>query len=132
MPARIVLSQQNARLKELRKALAGLGRNGKRRAGSEGAHLLEEAFCSGVRVSCVFVARGFEKLVEALPLPQGTEVLLVPRPLLDSVLATETPQPLAALVEPPDWTWAHLFKPDLTLKPTTAGDGAGQASSDSR
>lgn len=110
MSSRIVLSQQNARLKELRKALAGPGRNGKRRAGIEGAHLLEEALRSGVRVSCVFAARGFENLLEALPLPQGTEVLLVPRLLLDSALATETPQPLAALVEPPDWTWAHVFR----------------------
>jgi TrmH family RNA methyltransferase len=25
------------------------------------------------------------------------------------VLATETPQPIAAVVEPPDWTWAHLL-----------------------
>ncbi len=110
MPARIVLSRQNARLKELRKALTGPGRNGQRRAGIEGAHLLEEALRSGVRVPCVFVARGFENLLEHLLLPPETEVLLVPRPLLDSVLATETPQPLAALVETPDWTWAHLFR----------------------
>src|SRR5579862_2922612 len=118
MPSRIVLSQQNARLKELRKALASPGRNGQRRAGIEGAHLLEEALRSGVRVPCVFVASGFENLLEALPLPQETEVLLVPRSLLDSALATETPQPLAALVEPPDWTWAHLLKPALTRKST--------------
>ena len=129
MPARIVLSQQNARLKELRKALASPGRNSQRLAGIEGAHLLEEALRSGVRVSCVFVARGFENLLESLPLPPGTEVLLVPRPLLDSALATETPQPLAALVEPPDWTWAHLFKPALPPKSASVGDGAGQPSS---
>jgi TrmH family RNA methyltransferase len=36
-------------------------------------------------------------------------VLLLPRELLDSALATETPQPIAALIEPPDWTWAHLL-----------------------
>jgi TrmH family RNA methyltransferase len=33
----------------------------------------------------------------------------VPRELLDSALATETPQPMAALVEPPEWTWDHLL-----------------------
>jgi TrmH family RNA methyltransferase len=36
---------------------------------------------------------------------------MVPRAILTSVLETETPQPAAALVEPPDWTWAHLFPP---------------------
>ena len=37
------------------------------------------------------------------------EVLAMPRELLDAALTTETPQPLAALVEPPDWTWAHVL-----------------------
>ncbi len=44
-----------------------------------------------------------------MKLPPQTELLLVPRELLDSVLTTETPQPVAALVEPPDWTWEHLL-----------------------
>jgi len=109
MPARIVQSQQNARLKELRKALADPGRNGHGLAGIEGPSLVEEALRSGLRVPCVLAAQGFENLLDELPLPSGTEVLLMPRPLLDSALATETPQPMAALVEPPDWTWAHVF-----------------------
>ncbi len=129
MPARIVFSQQNGRLKELRKAFASPGRNGQRRAGIEGTHLLEEALRSGVRVPCVFVARGFESLLQSLPLPPETEALLVPRPLLDSVLATETPQPLAALVETPDWTWAHLFKPAPAIHSISEEDGANQPSS---
>jgi RNA methyltransferase, TrmH family len=33
----------------------------------------------------------------------------VPRKLLNEVLATETPQPVAALVEPPSWSWAHIL-----------------------
>ena len=33
----------------------------------------------------------------------------MPRKLLDSALATETPQPIAALVEPPDWSWKHML-----------------------
>jgi TrmH family RNA methyltransferase len=33
----------------------------------------------------------------------------MPWDLLESALATETPQPIAALIEPPDWTWAHLL-----------------------
>jgi TrmH family RNA methyltransferase len=113
MPIRIVQSKQNARLKDLRRALArpGLesGREGRGLAGIEGPNLLEEALRAGLRVPCVFVAKGAEAMLEALPLPQETEVLLLPKELLDSALATETPQPIAALVEPPDWTWAHLL-----------------------
>ena len=58
-------------------------------------------------------------------MPPETEILLVPAKLLDSALATETPQPVAALVEPPDWTWAHLL--DQNQK-KHAGRGAGRPS----
>jgi TrmH family RNA methyltransferase len=33
----------------------------------------------------------------------------VPRTLLDAALATETPQPIAALVEVPSWSWPDLL-----------------------
>jgi RNA methyltransferase, TrmH family len=117
MPFRIVQSKQNSRLKELRGALAhpgqgarGLtGRDSRSLAGIEGQKLLEEALRAGLRIDCVFVAQGAEHLLEGLPVPAETEVLLVPRELLNSALATETPQPVAALVEPPRWDWADVF-----------------------
>ncbi|MGH9606479.1 MAG: TrmH family RNA methyltransferase [Terracidiphilus sp.] len=113
MPVRIVQSKQNARLKELRRALASPIREHGRRvrtlAGIESRNLVEEALRSGLRVPCVFAAQGFENLLEGLPLPSAAEILLMSRELLDSALATQTPQPIAALVEPPDWTWAHLL-----------------------
>jgi TrmH family RNA methyltransferase len=109
MPIRIVQSKQNSRLKDLRRALAHPGRNSGGLAGIEGPNLLEEALRAGLRVQTVFVAQGAEHLLESLALPAETEVLLLPREVLDSALATETPQPVAALVVPPDWTWAHLI-----------------------
>jgi TrmH family RNA methyltransferase len=113
MPVRTIESNNNARLKELRKALAEPGRSAGKLAGIEGPHLLEEALRAGLRVKTVFVAQGpnrdFERLLGALPLPAETEILRLPRKLLDSALATETPQPVAALVEPPEWTWAHIL-----------------------
>jgi TrmH family RNA methyltransferase len=109
MPVRIVQSKQNARLKQLRRALAQPGRDADRLAGIEGPNLLEEALRAGLRIPCVFAAQGAVHLLEGMPLPAETEVLLLPRELLDSALATEAPQPIAALVEPPDWTWAHLL-----------------------
>ncbi len=113
MPVRVVESKQNARLKELRRALVSAGSGERGLAGIEGPKILEEALRAGLRVATVFVAQGpnrdWERLLDALPLPPETEILRLPRKLLDSALATETPQPIAALVEPPDWTWAHLL-----------------------
>jgi TrmH family RNA methyltransferase len=109
MPYRIVQSKQNSRLKELRRALAQTGRDASGLAGIEGPNLLEEALRAGLRIPVVFVAQGAEHLLEGLALPAETEVLLLPRELLDSALATETPQPVAALVEPPAWSWADVL-----------------------
>jgi RNA methyltransferase, TrmH family len=109
MPVRVVESKQNARLKELRKVLAASGRSESGRVGIEGPKMLEEALRAGLRVATIFVAQGSERLLDGLRLPAKTEVLQLPRALLDSALATETPQPVAALVEPPDWSWAHVL-----------------------
>jgi len=93
----------------LRRSLAHPGREGLGLAGIEGPNLLEEALRAGLRVACVFAAQGAENLLDGLPLPPETEILLLPRELLAQALTTETPQPIAALVEPPEWTWAHML-----------------------
>jgi TrmH family RNA methyltransferase len=112
MPVRIVQSKQNARLKQLRRALAHplseSNREGRALAGIEGPNLMEEAMRAGLRIDCVFLAQGAEHLLDAIVVPPETEILLLPRDMLDAALATETPQPIAALIEPPDWTWAHV------------------------
>ena len=108
MPIRIVQSKQNSRLKDLRRALAKPVRDDGL-AGIEGPNLLEEALRAGLRIATVFLAQGSEHLLDGLALPAETEVLLLPRELLDSALATETPQPVAALVEPPAWSWSEVL-----------------------
>jgi TrmH family RNA methyltransferase len=120
MPVRIVQSKQNARLKELRRALANPGRDGL--AAVEGPILIEEALRSGLRVRCVFAAQESQPLLNGKPLvtialSSEFEVLLFPKTMLDSVLTTENPQSIAALIEPPDWTWAHLLGPHHTTAP---------------
>ena len=117
MPIRIVQSKQNSRLKDLRRALAQPGRDGSSLAGIEGPNMLEEALRAGLRIATVFVAQGKEHLLEGLALPEETEVLLLQKELLDSAMATETPQPVAALVEPQNWTWAHLLGSQLNATP---------------
>lgn len=110
MPVRRVTSKHNARLKELRGALNQPGRGGL--AAIEGPTLLEEALRAGLRVACVFAAEGMEERVQALPLPPEAEILMLPGELLASALTTETPQPVAALVEPPVWSWEDLLAKD--------------------
>lgn len=107
MPYHTVTGSQNARLKALRRTLANPGREPL--AGIEGPKLLEEALRAGLRMRCIFAAQGAEKLLDPLRLPSEIEVLLVPKPLLAAALTTEAPQPIAALVEPPHWTWAQLL-----------------------
>jgi len=126
MQTRVIQSKDNALLKELRRALAAPGSNARGLAGSasgivgsasglvgiEGPKMLEEALRAGLRVAAVFVAAGSEGLLERLDLARETEILTLPKKLLDSALATETPQPIAALVEPPRWSWPDLLVQD--------------------
>jgi TrmH family RNA methyltransferase len=86
-------------------------------AGIEGPNLLEEALRGGLRIECVFVAQGAEHLLEPLSVSPKTEVLLLPASLLDAALATETPQLIAALVEPAEWTWAHFLDVHRKIAP---------------
>jgi TrmH family RNA methyltransferase len=86
-------------------------------AGIEGPNLLDEALRAGLHIECVFVAQGSERLLEHLALSPDTEILLLSPTLLEAALATETPQPIAALVEPPDWTWAHFFDARRKIAP---------------
>jgi TrmH family RNA methyltransferase len=113
MPVRIVHSQQNARLKTLRRALAKPPRGpmpeGNGLAGIEGPNLVAEAIRSGLRIECVFAAEGGESLLEEMAIAPEIDVLLVPSEFLRDALTTETPQLIAALVEPPGWTWAHIL-----------------------
>ncbi len=109
MPVRVVESKQNARLKEMRKALAAPGRGAGALVGIEGPKLLEEALRAGLRVKTIFVAQGAERLLDKLKVARNVEVLQLPKKLLDQALATETPQPIAALIEPPEWTWKDVL-----------------------
>lgn len=77
--------------------------------GIEGPNLLTEAVRAGLRFHCVFAGRGSEHILDWIPVPAETEVLITPTEILNAALTTETPQPIAALIEPPNWTWAHLL-----------------------
>jgi len=113
MPVRVVQSKDNTRLKELRKALSAPGRGPGALVGIEGPKLIEEALRANLHVKTIFVAqspdRASERILEKLSLPRETEILHLPKKLLDQALATETPQSIAALIEPPRWSWSHVL-----------------------
>jgi TrmH family RNA methyltransferase len=113
MPVRIVHSKQNARLKELRRVLAHPPRGGAgdpaRLAGIEGPNLLHEALRAGLKIETVFVSEGFEGLLNQIGLPHEVDILQLPKEVLADALTTETPQPVAAIVELPAWTWNDLL-----------------------
>ena len=113
MPVRIVQSKQNPRLKELRKALAHPGRNERGLVAIEGPNLVEEALRTGLRVDSVFVGGGDINAVgyQSEEDIAQVEVFLVPGDALNSILATESPQLVAALVKPPSWTWPQILTP---------------------
>ena len=111
MPLRIVQSKQNPRLKELRRALTQPPRasESKMLVGLEGPNLITEALNAGLVIQTLFVTEDYEKLYNQLsrrhPHLSRTESLLIPRDLLNSALTTEAPQPIAALVQAPAWSW---------------------------
>jgi TrmH family RNA methyltransferase len=109
MPVRIVHSKQNARLKELRRAYARPGRDAHRLVAIEGPHLWEEALRAGLRPECLFVRSGDEGIGVFETDHDRYDVLIVPAPLFDSIVQTETPQHVAALVPIPSWSWNDLL-----------------------
>lgn len=115
MPVRIVNSKQNSRLKELRRALRNPGREAGGLVGIEGPNLVEEALRAGLRFRCLFISEGmgFFRPPSSNWQFEYCETLAVPREILSSALGTETPQPVAALVEAPEWAWQDVLGADV-------------------
>lgn len=97
---RAIQSRQNSRVKELRAAFQRPGRN-EGKIGIEGETLLLEALRSGLRLETVFIVAGFEEHLEGLALADDTEILSLPPDVFTSVVSTESPQPVAAILQAP-------------------------------
>ena len=94
----VVTSRANGRVKQLRAAFAGQARLSGGLVAIEGDHLLEEALRSGMVFKTVFVAES-----RAVPrmVPRGVEVLILSDDVFASVVETQSPQGVAALLVPP-------------------------------
>ncbi len=87
----VVSSRANTRVKQLRAAFGGL-------VAIEGDHLLEEALRSGMVLKTVFVSE--RRTVPGI-VPRSVELLRLTDEVFASVVETQSPQGVAALIIPP-------------------------------
>jgi TrmH family RNA methyltransferase len=98
VPETVVSSRANVRVKQLRAAFQGHARLSGGLVAIEGDHLLEEALRSGMVLKTVFVS---ERREVPRVLPRGVEVLRLTEDVFGSVVETQSPQGVAALLVPP-------------------------------
>jgi TrmH family RNA methyltransferase len=94
----VITSRSNARIKQLRAAFAGQARLSGGLVAIEGDNLLNEALRSGMVLKTIFISERRE-----LPrnIPRSVEVLWLANDIFASVVETQSPQGLAALLVPP-------------------------------
>jgi RNA methyltransferase, TrmH family len=111
----IVQSRQNARVRELRAAFARSPRDLPEVIGIEGEHLLAEALRSGLRLRTVFLRADPDRrdaslrMLERLALPAPVPIVSLNPAVFASAVDTESPQGIAALVEPPRFSLAEAL-----------------------
>jgi TrmH family RNA methyltransferase len=100
MPALVLTSRANPRVKQLRAAFAGNARLSGGLVAIEGEHLLQEALRSGLPIKTIFLS---ERIDAPNWLPRGVEILHLADETFTSVVDTQHPQGIAALLIPPRW-----------------------------
>ena len=108
---RPVAGRHNQRLKELRLAFRRAELTPHGECAIEGVKLLEEALRSGQHLESVFFSESARPLAEKL-LPQigaRTETLVLPNALFNSIVPSDAPQGVAALLKLPAFSSAHLL-----------------------
>lgn len=120
-PIRIVQSRQNTRVKQLRAAFARSVRTADGLLAIEGEHLVQEALSSRLRIATVFIQTGNEALLDRLGVPSHTEILSLPPDVFASAVHTESPQGIAAFIDPPSFTLGQILSPPCPLLLIAAG-----------
>ncbi|MGB9205697.1 MAG: RNA methyltransferase [Terriglobales bacterium] len=108
---RPIAGRHNPRLKELRLAFRRAELTAQGECAIEGVKLIEEALRSGRHVESVFFSKSARPLAEKL-LPQigaGTETLVLPDALFNSIVPSDAPQGVAALLKLPAFSAAQLL-----------------------
>jgi len=106
-----VAGRHNQRLKELRQAFRRAELTPRGECAIEGVKLIEEAFRSGLTLETVFFSEVARPLAEKL-LPQiaaRTGTLVLPNALFNSIVPSDAPQGVAALIKIPSFSVASLL-----------------------
>ena len=109
---RRVEGRHNAAVKTLRQAFARAERTEAGDCAIEGLRIVEEATRSGLRFQSLFFKESAQNLAERL-LPQignNVDTLLLPDALFDSVVPSETPQGVAALVRLKEFSLSDIVE----------------------
>jgi RNA methyltransferase, TrmH family len=123
----IVQSRQNARVRELRAAFARSPRDPSAVIAIEGEHLLAEALRSGLRLRTVFLRTDPDRrdaslrMIERLELPAPVPIVSLNPAVFASAVDTESPQGIAALIEPPRFSLAEALGESSEPDTSTAG-----------
>lgn len=112
---REITSAQNEKLKEFSKLYR---RKYRERTGQyiiEGIHLVDEALKNDARLISAFLRGDFGRREEEKKLLKrlengGTDLFVLPAPLFDRIVTTETPQGIAAVSSQPDCEVGHFFE----------------------
>ena len=97
-PGSLISSRTNSRVKQLRAAFAGQARLSGGLVAIEGTNLVNEALRSGLMLKTIFVS---EHTIVPPDLPPTIELLHLTTELFKSVVETQSPQGIAALILPP-------------------------------
>src|SRR5580693_5130569 len=116
MPATLITSRANSRVKQLRAAFAGHARLSGGLIAIEGEHLLQEALRSGLPFKTIFVS---ERASVPEWAPRSVELIELTDEVFSSVVDTQSPQGIAALLVPPTRTFESLIEIVIST-----GDGA--------
>jgi TrmH family RNA methyltransferase len=109
---RPVAGRHNQRLRELRLAFRRAELTPQGECAIEGVKLIEEALRSGQHLDSVFFSESARPLAEKL-LPQintCTETLILPNALFNSIVPSDAPQGVAALVKLPAFSSTQLLE----------------------
>ena len=89
--------------------------------GIEGEHLLMEAVRSGVGIASVFFRSGGEALLRRVGLAATVDLIELPAEIFASAVTTESPQGIAALVRPREFSLDTIIGAELPLIAVAAG-----------
>jgi TrmH family RNA methyltransferase len=106
MPPLTITSRSNPRVKQLRAAFAGHARLSGGLIAIEGEHLLVEALRAGLAFKSIFLS---DHVSPPAWLPSSVELLMLTEEVFASVVDTQSPQGIAALLVPPVWTLDDAF-----------------------